>query len=70
MYTEHIDWSVFDGDPKATCYCRCGAVFHSHAKGIYKPPYRSVTRECCPQCGQNDNCNRISFEPETFNLKG
>ena len=69
MYEGTIDWSIFNGDPEATCYCRCGAVFRSHAKGIYRVGYRSVTRKHCPKCGQNDNCNRISFDPESFTLR-
>ena len=68
MYDKEIDWSIFDGDPEATCYCRCGKVFRSHVKGMYTEGARSVSRKPCPGCGQNDDCNRISFDPESFTL--
>ncbi len=70
MYEGTIDWSIFDGDPEATCYCNCSMVFRSHAKGIYKEGYGTVTRKPCPKCGQNDNCFRISFDEESFSVRG
>ena len=68
MYDEEINWSIFDGDPEANCYCRCGKVFRSHAKGVYKGSYRTITRKPCPGCGLNNDCNQISSDPESFSL--
>ncbi len=69
MYEKEIDWSIFNGDSEATCYCCCGTVFRSHAKGVYTKGTSIVTRKPCPSCGQNDNCNRIYFDPERFILR-
>lgn len=71
MYEGTVNWGIFDGDPESTCYCRCGQVFRSHVKGIYnKERHFSATRKPCPACGQNDNCNRISFDEETMTIGG
>ena len=70
MYRGEIDWSIFKLGDEATCYCRCGGIFRSYAKGIHKDGYGSVTKIPCPKCGQNDNCNRLSWDEEIFNLRG
>lgn len=66
-----IDWSIFDGDPEQTCGCRCGHIFRSHAKlvmGVERP--HSKTRKPCPACGRDDNCDRLSSDPEPYSIGG
>lgn len=66
MYEGNIDWSIFKPGDEATCYCRCGGVFRSYAKGIYKEGCGTVTKEPCPKCGRNDDCIRVSWDEVTF----
>jgi len=68
MEQPEIDWAVFDKYPENTCYCRCDAVFRSHAKSVIMPDesLQMITRSPCPNCGKNDDCWRISGDPETF----
>lgn len=73
-----IDWTPFDGLPEATCYCRCGGVFRSHAKGCVRDAdetaerrvYRIVmtAKKQCPECGQSDKIYRVSHDPESYTI--
>ena len=66
-----IDWSVFDQYPESTCDCRCGARFRSHAKVVRdKENLVTVTRKPCPDCNENDNCNRVRSDPERYVIRG
>lgn len=62
-----IDWSPFDRLPEMTCYCRCGAVFRSHAKVALNVP-GLVTRLACPACDKDNDCRRVSSDPETYKI--
>lgn len=68
-YMSKINWSVFNNDPENNCYCRCGAIFRSHAKfvGVLG---KMVARKPCPACGKNDDMQRVSSDPESFIIKG
>jgi Zn finger protein HypA/HybF involved in hydrogenase expression len=63
-----IDWSIFEGEEPATCYCRCGEVYVSHAK-FHGEVRHSITKENCPRCGSDRNTRRISFGPEKWTLE-
>ncbi len=64
-----VDWSVFDHDPKLTCYCRCGAIFRSHGKYLAALG-KMVTREPCPGCGKSDDLRQTSSDPERYIMQG
>lgn len=62
-----IDWTKFNKYPESTCYCRCEAVYRSHAKfDMTKPGL--VTRKPCPACGSTENCRRVSDDPERVTI--
>jgi hypothetical protein len=63
-----IDWTVLDEYPENTCYCWCETVFRSHAKFVLKPEPGMRTRKPCPKCARDDNCRRISSDPETWTV--
>lgn len=65
---DEIDWTIFDGDPECTCYCRCGKVYRSHFK-YYGRISSTVTRKPCSGCGSHLNCYRISSDPETWSVR-
>ena len=62
----NIDWSKFTG-PEDTCHCRCGKVFRSHVKYVMAAK-RMITRRQCPQCGKNNDCWRVTSDPETIEI--
>lgn len=64
---EAIDWSAFAAYPPNTNYCRCGAVYRSHAK-IAMALRRTVTKEPCPECGRHDDLRMSSSEPEAWRI--
>lgn len=62
---EALEWSEFDGLPKANAGCRCGGSWDTHAKfigGINKV----IPQDPCPNCGSKLNINRLSNAPERF----
>lgn len=65
--TTEIDWSVFDQDPEATCTCRCGTVYRSHAKLVHdQGHFQHMARKSCPGCGRNDDLRGVSSDWETM----
>lgn len=62
------DWTDF-GKVTQTIYCKCGAVFRSHAK-IDMTILRSVSKDPCPSCSTRTNSRRTSFDTETMTLGG
>ena len=67
--TIDIDWSNKDHQEKPLIYCRCGSTYYSHAKTIFGDDLKIYTRECCPNCGQNENNSiRISYSPEIMTI--
>ncbi len=65
-----IDWSIFDGEPESTCYCKCNKIYRSHAKAHFHEgnPY-IVTMKKCPLCGESiSNCYRIQSDPEAYTI--
>lgn len=64
-----IDWTKHDEFPESTCYCRCGAVFRSHSKMVFDGVPKTITRRPCPACKRDDDCRRISADPEKFTLE-
>lgn len=65
---QEIDWSTFDDLPESECECRCGAIFRSHTKGIYRDRVLAISRKPCPSCGRNNNLRRVSSDPESFTI--
>ncbi len=66
-----IDWSVFEGMEPATCYCRCGAVWHSQIKLVSTPDNKSfehIAQIACPACGSHKNMRRSSSPPEKWTI--
>ena len=63
-----IDWSVFDKFSESTCACNCGAEFRSHAKSVFDPAARIVSRKPCPSCGRNDDLRRVASDTEVYAL--
>lgn len=48
-----VDWRPFDGADKPTVRCECGAVYHSHVKGVLMHKIvATVSREPCPACSR------------------
>ena len=60
-----IDWSNFDAYSESTCYCRCMAIFRSHARFVANPEPGLVSRKPCPKCGSTDHLFRVSSDQET-----
>lgn len=61
-----IDWSKFTG-LEDTCYCKCGKIFGSHAKYVMAVK-KMITRKPCPQCKKNNDCWRVTSEPEIMTI--
>jgi len=70
MSNHNIDWTVFEGEPLPTVYCRCDAIYHSHVKGLYankKPLF--VSQSACPSCGKTEgHIRRVSHPPEEWTI--
>ncbi len=64
-----VDWLMFDksGYAEATCHCRCGVTYRSHAQS---DPERGccVSRRECPGCKATDQLFKIESDPETWSL--
>ena len=61
------DWSIFEGELPAACFCGCGAVFHSHAK--YDMSIGGcVSQKECPKCGSDRTLQRVCHESEIMSL--
>jgi len=67
---EKINWSKFDDYSEDTCYCKCGKVYRSHAKGVkIEGKFKMVTRKLCPGCGASvSNCRRYQSNPEIYTI--
>jgi len=63
-----IDWSAHDKYSENTCYCRCESVFRSHAKAVFEPTARIVSRKPCPSCGRTDDLRKIESDSELVTL--
>ena len=65
-----IDWSIFEGEPENTCYCRCEKIYRSHTKvHLHGEKLYTVTMKDCPGCGKSiNNCYRIQSDPETYSI--
>lgn len=61
---DNIDWSKFTG-AEDVCHCRCGKVFRSHAKFVIYVA-RMITKKKCPSCGKDNDCWRVTSDPETM----
>lgn len=59
-----IDWSIFDGMPENTCYCRCEAIYASHTKIVKDGDKLAlISRKPCPKCGKTkNNLRRVQSE--------
>lgn len=64
-----IDWRAFDAHPESTCFCRCEAVYRSHAKIVMEPSPHVVARKACPACGRTDNLRRVSSDREVMTIR-
>ena len=70
---ETIDWSGWEGE-RDTCYCNCGAVYHSYVKATYhggnaRGNLVVVSKDPCPQCEKHTSLKRVSSPPETFTIR-
>jgi hypothetical protein len=68
-----IDWAVFDKYPEATCTCRCGVSFRSHAKAVQVMTdsvsvFVLVARKPCTGCGACDDLRSARSDPELVTL--
>ena len=69
MYQGEIDWAPLQQYEESTCYCNCGKVFGSHAKGVSTGAgFSVVSQRPCPSCGQNDDLRRVSSPPEKWTV--
>lgn len=64
--TMNIDWSEFTG-AEDTCRCRCGKIFRSHAKFVMAAK-GMITEKPCPHCGKNNDCRRVTSDPEVMEV--
>ena len=62
----NIDWSEFTWSEN-TCHCRCGEIFRSHAKYVMAAK-RMITRKKCPRCKKNNDCWRVTSDPEAIEI--
>jgi hypothetical protein len=68
---EYDEWATFDKWPEDTCYCRCGAVFYSHARSaMVGGQVEMRSRKSCPGCGRCNDLFRISGDFESFAIGG
>jgi len=63
------DWSHFKGPVSQTVYCRCDAVFRSHAK-MDMELRCTISKDPCPGCGLRTDARSVSGDPETQTLRG
>lgn len=64
-----VDWAPFDPHPESICYCKCDAVFLSHAKIVgVAGGLRIIARKHCPVCKSRTSLVRVSSPREKMTL--